>query len=643
MAKDDRATSSSSRHTWRLATILPLVMAILVAMPAIRLPLFYDDLLNNRIIEHLTTATVWLPTPEHTYYRPLFFLLYVIFRDLPGGYPISLMHGINILQHGLNAFLTAALAYRLTRDTWRGFISGMLFALYPFAFQDIASFASTTHLLALNLILTGTHLYLELIEDKKNRAGSYAMLIIVAVLALLTHESAILLAPLLILIHWTKEKPAFTWCTLAKPFLPIFLLDVIYLIVYPLITAKSQHNPGLSMAGMGEKALFVLQGAAYPFASLHTLVGEYSGTFLILGGICLLVIVSFRRISQGDSLWIYILAWGWFFMGGLLVILPLSRDYVIHSPRLLYIPSAGIAILWSLILKRSRAAFRVNEALLLTVIAGISLFALERDIRLLEKIARPVTAMQSIAEISDGDQIVFVNLPEYIVPEPQTFPAGVEFIPLMGPHLYIEELVWLNMKNPTLQAAAIEVPDLLSNNPSFRQAIYAPSDSNKITDAPSETTHHIIITQSENEDITSRYSGSFTSMAEVSGGIVQAGPLMLITAEWDGENTLSLTWQVMDEISPFSVVFTHLLDSGGRMIAQNDGPLLGVPPGWLGLYEGDILTEKRSYDLPHGGIPVTFEIGLYDYTSGERLPIMTTSGEPVEGNAIILPLEGNMP
>jgi hypothetical protein len=99
--------------------------------------------------------------------------------------------------------------------------------------------------------------------------------------------------------------------------------------------------------------------------------------------------------------------------------------------------------------------------------------------------------------------------------------------------------------------------------------------------------------------------------------------------------SLTLYWRCEDTVSENYVVFTHLLDEQGKLIAQHDGPPMGgIRPttGWVrGEYVIDVHQLTWS-DTEYIGQAV-LEVGFYEPTSGERL--QTPQGE----SRLLLPSE----
>jgi len=92
---------------------------------------------------------------------------------------------------------------------------------------------------------------------------------------------------------------------------------------------------------------------------------------------------------------------------------------------------------------------------------------------------------------------------------------------------------------------------------------------------------------------------------------------------------LTLYWQAGNESTvPVNyTVFTHLLDPQGKIVAQHDSwPASGARPttGWV---KDEIIVDDHllTFTAPDFQGTGQIEIGLYDQTSGERLPLATGS------------------
>lgn len=101
---------------------------------------------------------------------------------------------------------------------------------------------------------------------------------------------------------------------------------------------------------------------------------------------------------------------------------------------------------------------------------------------------------------------------------------------------------------------------------------------------------------------------------------------------------LSLYWQSLQTTDAAYTAFTHLLDTGGRIWAQQDNqPHHGERPTstWL---RGEVIRDEYDLrvraDAPAG--EYVLEIGMYDGVTGQRLPICDENGERLEYSRILL-------
>ncbi|NJN96806.1 MAG: hypothetical protein HC875_23210 [Anaerolineales bacterium] len=107
------------------------------------------------------------------------------------------------------------------------------------------------------------------------------------------------------------------------------------------------------------------------------------------------------------------------------------------------------------------------------------------------------------------------------------------------------------------------------------------------------------------------------------GAIVLTGYDFSPPAEGTGQGTLTLYWQSIEPVNADYVVFVHLLDERSEMLGQADGPPTGnaYPTRWWS--PGETIADTRS--LPSTPGLSKLRLGLYDLTSGQRLPITASS------------------
>jgi hypothetical protein len=86
---------------------------------------------------------------------------------------------------------------------------------------------------------------------------------------------------------------------------------------------------------------------------------------------------------------------------------------------------------------------------------------------------------------------------------------------------------------------------------------------------------------------------------------------------------LTLFWQARKPVAEDLKVFVHLVDAGGRLIAQRDSePVGGLQPTTM--WElGEAILDRHGVLLPDPLPPGEYWliVGLYDPVSGDRLPV----------------------
>lgn len=89
--------------------------------------------------------------------------------------------------------------------------------------------------------------------------------------------------------------------------------------------------------------------------------------------------------------------------------------------------------------------------------------------------------------------------------------------------------------------------------------------------------------------------------------------------------TVTLYWHALRDVPVDYTVFVHLLDSEGHLVAQHDGaPWWQIPFPTTSWMPGETLRDRHVLQLPPDLAPDrdTFQIGVYDWQTMERLPIV---------------------
>lgn len=101
---------------------------------------------------------------------------------------------------------------------------------------------------------------------------------------------------------------------------------------------------------------------------------------------------------------------------------------------------------------------------------------------------------------------------------------------------------------------------------------------------------------------------------------------------------LTLRWQAKERIGQDYKVFLHLLDGEGRIVAQRDSEPVGGSRPTSGWETGEEISDNCGIMLPRALSSGEYQlvVGMYDPTSGERLPVYGRDGERLPGDRVLL-------
>jgi hypothetical protein len=107
----------------------------------------------------------------------------------------------------------------------------------------------------------------------------------------------------------------------------------------------------------------------------------------------------------------------------------------------------------------------------------------------------------------------------------------------------------------------------------------------------------------------------------------------------EGAVELITEWKPISEadISPTTSLFVQLLSDDGQLMAQADGPPLGLRPDLIDLPKGWSMVDRRELE-GDGRQPAEILLGAYDFVSGNRYPAMDGDQNPLPDEALHLPV-----
>lgn len=126
------------------------------------------------------------------------------------------------------------------------------------------------------------------------------------------------------------------------------------------------------------------------------------------------------------------------------------------------------------------------------------------------------------------------------------------------------------------------------------------------------------------------------------GGVVRLLGYSLERDKVEAGDTLPLVlyWQAQAEMQTSYTVFIHLVDEEGRMVGQGDR----LPAGGTYLTTewpvGERVIDRQQVQVKADAPPGRryLEIGLYDWTTGERLPVLDENGQPQDTRVTLGPV-----
>lgn len=644
-----------SRNSFILPGIfLVILLAGWLYWPTLRLPLIYDTLLHIRIAGGLTLGTVWLPTEAFGFYRPMTFFPMLVIQQLFDGYPAWLLHGNNVVQHAANAGLLVWLSWRLWPDWRRALAAGAVFALFPFSYQAVAVYGHNVHPAIVGLMLLGLHTYLTAVSAQSPRKWWLVTWLLFA-LMLLTHETAVLFGGFALLIQLNARPDLLKQprLLLRQPWRWFLLAGLAYLVLYQFLPISRAPQTDAVGNSLWLNGLYLLQAAVYPLTWFAHLLPNGVGVPLTLLGGGLLIMSSgwlaWRKPAWRAPL---LLAWGWWGAASVLIGAALPTEYLLRGPRLLYVGSVGVALLWAHLLagiwsaqsaSGSRYRWLGWTAVLLFILITSGQFV-RTKLQQYALLTQPVPVMQAALRQgpdSADAEFVLVNLPQWLDVPPNTYPIGVEFVAMLGDYLFAEELVAANL--PGSHAVwAVALPELQSG----QSYAYGIQDQHRWPEVSASDVRHVVITRYLPDGPKAQHAGYLLPETAVppENPIAQFEPYLLTNATAElcsGVVQVTLGWLPnRAAIAESTSIFVQVLAEDGRLLAQSDGPPLGIRPGLLPASPNTLLVDLREVNLAAGetAVPQTVLVGVYDFATGARSPATDVFGQPLPDNAWQIPI-----
>ncbi len=638
----------------RLARWPLLVFAAAIGLAyfeSLRLPLSFDDAWMMRLVRDYSPLDLFLRTANSGYYRPVMLAYYRVATLFGASGPL-LLHVLCLMVHSLNS-------WRLTRVLGRvlpeapasvAWMSGAIFALLPFAVQEVAVAAGLNHLIALLFMLLAVERY-AIMRTEGASARQTAALLVLCLAAVLANEIALSVIGLLAVVElffiWRQPQPVAMTARLrqAWPLLAAITVMALYAVAYALIPKGESPAFQLTAVGVAQRSLYALQTLTFPVSLALTPL--LSGTANVIAASAMLFVAAILLMRR-DRSQVVLFGLLLFGAGAALPVLRLESDYVHHAPRVFYVAGAGVAFMWAGVLAQLPKAGMRAAAML--VLCAIGIWHVRDQIRVQANASEPVAvATRNAAQMQPDQTLLMLNMPEWVAVPRNRFPLFSEGAIVMASYVGGSDLPFSNLGiDRDVRLARFTTPD--AGLPYAYQTFGELVPVDALPELMSDSAR-VLLTRYDATALRTEWIGGAQSPAQRAPYFTVEGALGLSAYHVQPCRTgwvLALQWRRLDANAPDAPAtwsaFAQVLDLNGTRMAQQDGaPLRGLLP-FARLPRGADMMERR-WLMIEPGIGISDQqpgprvlIGLYDYQSGARLPLRLADGSRPDGDAFALDL-----
>ena len=627
----------------------------------------HDDVVNLDVISQRSLLQLFDLAPYGTgYYRPMSFVPWAITRGLFGWYQPAILHAWNLFCQVLNTVLVGVLAARLgrlfgIRSRALPVIAALVFGLFPFNYQAVLWAGALPHPLATFFGLMALHAYLTwrrgLRRETRIKRPTYliALSAILLIAASLSAEEGIVFGVFLCLIELVSSVQRRQRPSLAALFLTGMSLAYapIYLwFIRPSWMHISGQTPSSNLNDILTSFVYQAQGmVAWVVILLRPIVGlpSYGQTIILLalGAVCLVGLILLwvkRMLSIG------LIGLGWWVVAIIPSLILLSPDYVLTSPRLMYIASVGVALFNTALIVACLHLLRrpIIQVAFLVLLAPLFIWGATHISTWVTEVARVPAALRVIdrdVRTSDpASKVLLINTPAWEAPAVPSFFVGIESIPIYRSKMLAA------VSDTQREEQSVRHDISLTHNDSFTYVPYG--------DVIDDTALRIAILASDRiykfdyddpPGVRARLIGTIDRndknvaiLAQYTRGSAQATINAAQATQCGEVIQVSLTWSGVKNITEPVSVFVHGQDAAGQQVVVADFDLLDgylpldqVPPGVM-------ITETRLINLPSNAAQVdAVSVGVYTRSDVQRLHTQNADGTHLEGDALNVPVRRN--
>jgi hypothetical protein len=635
--------------------VLAFGATLLLYSNAVRLPLFFDDMIHLRWLDWHSLSATWTTGEGLGYYRPLTMSFWKIGFSLLGYHDPVLYHLLNLVLHALNATLVGFVAWRAFIGRGRvayTLLATALFSSFPFSYQAVPSSSSLSKPLIAFLTLSSVLFYWE--ARRHDSRWRFALSLLLGMSAPFAYESGVMVPVAILAVevlgHYRNEFRRWSW-------LPTTHAILIWGIALPIVVLMEPETGASvsfsSLTSLWQNGVYFVEGLLFPISLVGTPLQQATGIdqYVLLSAIDLVGLAAlFGFYWWARQIHLFLYALSWFVVGIAPLWLMLDFAYVITSPRLLYLGAVGSAVMWAgipVLLWSRLPARRWPKALAAvgaTVMLAFSINYVRDKMELASTMSDPLWQAAHAAEAQGpSSRLLYINVPAWIAPKQPTYRIGTEGLTFIPEYVRVQDFVYVNTGvEPEIRAYMFDA--VKEDWPAYIGYAGTALDRDRLA-------HEV-----RQADAVYRTVYSSSGLHFVEAGSVDPGQpttpshrdrarfgdeIALIeyeTAPWTEGVVLHLWWLCKGPVQGNVTVFTHATDSTGQLVAQADGdPVLGLfSPGTC--ETGDLVHDVRYIALPEDlrGMEPSIGVGWYNRATGERLPAVAGDGQRAADDMIRL-------
>jgi len=639
--------------------LLPLSIAIAAVLAiysrVIPLAFFFDDPIDLTRAESRSYWALLSSSEGYQYYRPIPFVIWKLLRGVQGHFDHTTLHLIPLIAHAVSGWLIYLLLRRLGTGYW-ALVPMVLFLTAPFHYQVLPIIGPTAHVLAGMFLLASLNLYAvaRLHDDSGQARYLHAGALMMSILALWSHESGVVVAPLIVgleavvMLRQSDRRPSL-W-----PLAHIAAAGAFFLVWSTIDKLPSTEQTNLAEAG--PKALFFLQGFTYPVSAQLIWLEDHLGVSvgILRAGIAAIMLgllAYWFAMKRTENRWIVVLPLAGLAIGTVAALpsmLRLSWGYVENGPRLLYLVMIGAALFWGLLPsldfgnRHATLVWRIaSTALLFSVVVQSWRFVNVR-LDMFESGSATIGSIVRLGEQYRGQRIVVANMPSWFALGGYEYRYGHFGIQVVPFYLGLDGVVYVNssqMAHADVQSVSWQ-PDVAGGPFSFGP--HGVDTTPEQMDSLLREGYRLVTVTPTSDHYTVREVGRLTPDAATqlltSPGSIDGNTwLDSIRAARTKANpellTVFVTWNVVGALDENAETVIEVRDDANHLIYQHVGYALGgmsAPRLWQA---GDKIADSVAFPVPNDGA-YTVHVGMQRIGTGERLPAYLPDGSAAVDNML---------